>query len=990
MSATACEKCAQGTYSNEDGSTVCKTCPSGQTTTSTGAVECFACPPGRYLNQTTRECTNCEPDTFAELSGLTVCFDCAFGTVAPELGSITCTACPAGRYREAIRGVVSCAVCRTGEYGPGSGLTTCYTCPKGRFSQNEGQVACDECPRGRYNPYDTSSATELGLKTRCFDCEMGKHAPNREATACDNCTLGLFAGDEGKVECEVCPGGRYNPGTSFDYAKQCKACEPGRYAPQSTNGTGISSCMSCASGTVSVEGAVDCTPCAAGRYVNATTYNCDPCPVGRFSNSTSTTACQLCETGTISSSAGAVSCSTCAAGRYASSILGAIECFKCPIGFITAEDGQTQCQRCSNGSTADLEGSVQCSQCAPGRFQNRSSRLCEACPAGRFSNLTAATTCIDCAVGSISSVAGSVSCSACAAGRYATSTMRGTTCQPCSLGTFTSLDGQTSCEPCASGSSNVILGSVQCSLCPAGRFQNQTSGECERCALGRFTSRDGLTVCSACGAGSFSSVDGAVSCVACPAGRFSNSTGAPECETCPVHSFAASAGLTSCTPCTAVSKYSYANRTGSQFCDQCSKQEYLIFTNRRRPNTFRGCLLCPGNADCSSGEPLADAGYWINADLSSGAASVFVCSNPSACPGDGRCGPNRLDASENPLCASCVHGFQEWGNDCIPCTETNVAALIGVMMLVLAFVQAFLFMSQGGSAYVGVTSYFVQTVILLIGSQTNAGISTILSLFNLDAFAATSGSSSCLLNMSDELRAASGFFGSMFAFVCWVVLFLLWRVVSSTRGCPWPNKDGPSVSQRVNCCNTRVLIYLRLCYTSRTRSFRHDEAPGATPPVSQKPRDITTYWLRTPLALFLFTINSVGTTAFSIFNCIDVTANGETVTVVEAFPTVGCDSTGYNGIRALAIVMCMLYIAIPLVLIARFPTVLLPQLKVLNKCCSNESLARHLEDKSSASTLYILGALTAPYRWNAAWWQLVVITRRLLLVIVVVFTPDRG
>jgi FG-GAP-like repeat/Tyrosine-protein kinase ephrin type A/B receptor-like len=717
-----------------------------------------------------------------------------------------------------------------------------------------------------------------------------------------------------------------------------------------------------------------------------------------------------CRTGTIMNTTGHLVCSQCSPGQYLNDDM--TECTNCPTGRFAAEFGSMKCTECELGSVTPTVASVTCIECPAGRFHNVSSFSCTSCPLGRFTNSSSMTQCLNCAAGSITPTASSVTCVECPAGRF--HNVSSFSCESCPVGSFTSISSQTKCIQCNSGSISPQAGSAQCLQCAAGRFQNTTSGQCESCLAGYYAASDGLTSCAACSRGTFSNIAGSVGCIDCPSGRFSNVNGSAQCSPCPANYFSSSPGLTSCTSCASMNLYSFANRTGAQFCDECSKQEYFVFSNLNVTSQHPRCQPCPSNADCSNGQPLAEPGYWVNIDAATGLALVFPCSTHDACPGGNTCGPNRLAPSQNPLCAACAPGYQEFGDDCIPCESTNAGAVFGVMFFVLILMQLFFFVSQGASAYVSVLSYFAQTAILFIGSQTNSGASTILSIFDLDVFAAAGSSTSCIMQMSDEVRSVSGFFGPLFAFVCWAILFALWVLINHYGCCAsiqrrWANsmsternhESSPRQQEAVvplpwcTCCSPRVqhrILWMLHSFFRLPTSPKHRQndrwIAESLVPLSQSATtnmNIATRWMRTLLALFLLTFNGVTRTAFAVFNCIEVSVRGSTVRVIESYPSVNCDDPAYGAIATFATVICSVYFIVPVALIAAFPNTLLPI-----RHCLGRSHRWAKRPKPSADMLYVLGALAAPYRGHAAWWKLSVLIRRIVLVATVVFISSRG
>jgi WW domain len=468
------------------------------------------------------------------------------------------------------------------------------------------------------------------------------------------------------------------------------------------------------------------------------------------------------------------------------------------------------------------------------------------------------------------------------------------------------------------------------------------------------------------------------------------------------------------------------------------------------PQKFHGCKQCPVNTDCSSGVPRAEAGFWLN--LYEGIASVEQCSNPSACPGPQHrgpvennsftfCGIHRLPAENNTLCAECADGFQESGSECVPCESTNAGLLTLLIFVLIIFVQLFFFLSQGSSAFVGVLSYFVQTALLLIGSQTNAGSATLLSMFDLDFMSASSGST-CVLQMTEPVRTVLGFFGPLLAFVIWALLFTIWSVAHSHGvrlalcGCSHAHDDGdtecpdgsqsvakPNLAHRLSSpsiCHTdskaessselrlrrklplswctcvsramqQHMLWLWYSCYMRPASTNGRKTQWQLVPISQgripsrHEVSVTTRWMRTLLALFALTFNGVMRTAFSVFRCIDVRFQAHSRSVIEAYPAVSCDESAYEVLRAFAAIMCTLYLAVPILLVWHFRHTLLPIRHLFGTRFGDDN-----PSLLSKSKRYVLGALTAPYRGHATWWKISVLLRRLILVLVVVFAKGRG
>ena len=96
----------------------------------------------------------------------------------------------------------------------------------------------------------------------------------------------------------------------------------------------------------------------------------------------------------------------------------------------------------------------------------------------------------------------------------------------CSLGSL-------SCSGCAVGSYQDQTGQQKCSQCPLGRyFPNTTAVECIKCAPGKFAMSLGLQQCQDCQTGSYTTYAGAQSCDPCPVGTYNDQTGQTFCKNC--------------------------------------------------------------------------------------------------------------------------------------------------------------------------------------------------------------------------------------------------------------------------------------------------------------------------------------------------------------------------------------------------------------------------------------------------------------------------
>jgi hypothetical protein len=153
-----------------------------------------------------------------------------------------------------------------------------------------------------------------------------------------------------------------------------------------------------------------------------------------------------------------------------------------------------------------------CSSCMRGRHYSEDVMECANCPAGRFGNFSSLTKRFDCPAG-YSSISGSTNpfdCTLCGIGKYS------------------------------------FPGSA-CSVCPKGRFANDTTlSDCLNCELGYY-STEGSSDCSACDPGKFG-VDPSKPCAQCPNGFFADSNRLAKLS-CLVGLFSSSKELKNCLTC---------------------------------------------------------------------------------------------------------------------------------------------------------------------------------------------------------------------------------------------------------------------------------------------------------------------------------------------------------------------------------------------------------------------------------------------------------
>jgi hypothetical protein len=126
--------------------------------------------------------------------------------------------------------------------------------------------------------------------------------------------------------------------------------------------------------------------------------------------------------------------------------------------------------------------------------------------------------------------------------------------------------------------------------------------------------------------------------------------------------------------------------------------------------------------------------------------------------------------------------------------------------------------------------------------------------------------------------------------------------------------------------------------------------------------------LRTLLALYLFTFNSVIQTSFTILNCIQITSAGESFNLVRNYPAVSCSDESYRPLYIGSVFYLLLYVAV-------VPIFLIWHVRRAGP-----------QDFMGLVTVRI----TTPFHsaWYQKSWEFWRLVQRLVLIVVIVFEPD--
>ena len=295
-----CVPCPTGWYLLAS-QNLCLQCAEGKFTDSEGSTTCTECAPGTYAGaRASGVCEACRLGTYAPGAGHTACLDCGGGGLTvPPLGGIACAtdlehSCADEHYyfsthvimhSNRYRGCTPCRICEAETFTStrcngtmDSVCSACATCHSRRTTlaryctiyedsvcspiclpgELEQGASCVVCPRGTMLgegciPCADGAYNDAEGATACKECTHPFAFPNGNKSACvQQCEQGAFLNlnsGNGKVYCELC-----TPGT-FYYNEGCSPCPANTYA----GGWGQLRCEPCSDGALALSGSSACT-----------------------------------------------------------------------------------------------------------------------------------------------------------------------------------------------------------------------------------------------------------------------------------------------------------------------------------------------------------------------------------------------------------------------------------------------------------------------------------------------------------------------------------------------------------------------------------------------------------------------------------------------------------------------------------------------------------------------------------------------------------
>ena len=640
--ASGCQDCLHGTYSDKSQSTVCQLCAENTSsyTYPHAACQCnkgFKCNSEHAMiefggNITECSCDACGSGTFKNYSGTALACDICqpHSTSAPA--SVSQTMC----------------LCERGYVHDDSGKHLCVLCAAGKYSDNLGTRSCSQCPAYTYTP-SAMLPWHTGLAcVQCVICNL--ETSNVYTNHYDAARGGLGCGQDEPSICTECPFNsvllRATTASDRNAGVQSCVCAEDYY------GAVGSACTACPLHQVrpgllhANTTLADCL-CGAGfEPDNAAQFFCKQCAIGSYKSDAGDKTCTECPPTLTTEAAGASEASACVCKPGYGYIDGV--CQQCPANFYKSGFNLQQCQACHAHSvaTAGAASAHDCT-CGAGAMPAHGAAGCQLCFAGSFKDNIRDEPCKQCLPDTATNSTGSAICESCTAGKT-TDGLSGQLECVCNAGTeLLSVGFQ--CETCRTGRYKAThtqkYANRECVTCGACEAEQQVATECNSTnditckpcqehswvAAGRIVLQPCL-----CDAGYELQQDKCVACVPGTA-RKTNANNSIACQVC-THGFANTSAQSSCFPCTALCEESISfvrhecNAVRDVVCQRCQLCSVGFYANNTCGQNYgygrldTQCALCTSNFFCPGGD-LSQTRHHCPANSQSvaGSESVAKC-----------------------------------------------------------------------------------------------------------------------------------------------------------------------------------------------------------------------------------------------------------------------------------------------------------------------------------------------------------------------------
>lgn len=371
--------------------------------------------------------------------------------------------------------------------------------------------------------------------------------------------------------------------------------------------------------------------------------------------------------------------------------------------------------------------------------------------------------------------------------------------------------------------------------------------------------------------------------------------------------------------------------SGKSQCLICADSTY---TN---VNATVHCLPCTNGLVCNSttGTASPARGFWsfVLPNDRFGQLRTVPCVQPELCQGADpsapsltKCDASRLQSPLNVECSRCASGFSEWQGTCVRCDKVHAGMVI---LLVLASWVYVLFthkLSQSSAGSTSIFMFFIQTALLVTGSN-GVVVATGVSWLNLFGMHAEDvGGGGTLLPCLGPISST----GKVWLSLGINLVFL--AQLGLTALLHW------FLSSRVTVC-----------------SASWPWVPSA--------------YVRTLLALVLYSFTSLTATAISFIDCVDIGP----FQVVALRPAIDCRSPQYQSLLPVAILVLVLCFLLPIALLVG----------LLRKRANVLDLSNENADDTPTSMFHSLAILFEAFKTDKFLfvWTVVVLLRRTTYVV---------
>jgi len=344
------------------------------------------------------------------------------------------------------------------------------------------------------------------------------------------------------------------------------------------------------------------------------------------------------------------------------------------------------------------------------------------------------------------------------------------------------------------------------------------------------------------------------SCVACELGETSL-LDSEQCMNCPFGHFGDSSPIETCEPC---GLDLIQPSTGQTNCSQCPPGLFTSAFGQRECRTCppgmyvrnSRCVFCPDGAVCLDGLIESQESFWLDKQ-----AYVTHRCPPKFCA-KGKCGRNR----NGRLCGHCDDGYHVFGTNCVKCALKNrawflVPFVLNFLLVLVVFKSSDFMAPHAG--LIKIFLYFSQSILLIFSPEDMRDeLYMVLSFLSLSESVEGSESSGYCFQMGPHAS---------------VLIKLLLPVLSMAQ------------------------LFLMFCFQFLFRGISNYNKGKTDPFYGFR----TGAYQRASVTLFISGYYSLVANCSKLLRCIEVAGQN----VVQTAPALDCDTTEYNELFLVAIVV---------------------------------------------------------------------------------------